>query len=141
MKVSKKDATYRLCAYWFNDFEHRVENGKHTTCSYIRACVHALFNCVFAVVGGLGIIGAILFLLYSMVAVPFLVIIGGAVTELLLVFGIGGWGITIIAIGTMLGGKLFTFWKEASYTRLLKAAKEDKKNKICTIVELEVQND
>lgn len=144
MKISKSSWHYRFTeAYGVSDFERRCAEGRHTTCSYIRAVFYATLR-AFVAFSALAVVAAFfLFFAVSMVVMPFViaagvVIVAKTLLDFMLAACVLGWiiasGILIIRLICLLADKVSDH-KERRQSLIAQAYK-DKKDGVCTLIEV-----
>lgn len=144
MKISKASWHYRFTdSYGVDGFARRCEDGRHTTCSYIRAVIYAALRAGVAWTCFAAVAAFLLFFAVSMVSMPVViaagvVIVPKTILDLMLAACILGW---IIAAG-LLAIRLIIYIIERLDERserrqsLLAQAYKDKKDGVCTLVEV-----
>lgn len=144
MKISKSSWHYRFTdAYGVFDFDRRCAEGRHTTCSYIRAVFYAMLR-AFVAFSALTVTAAFfLFFAVSMVVMPFViaagvVIVAKTLLDFMLAACILGWivaaGFLLIFLLSCLIDKIADH-KERRQSLLAQAYK-DKKDGVCTLIEV-----
>lgn len=144
MKISKSSWHYRFTnTYGVSGFERRCAEGRHTTCSYIRAVIYSALRAFIAWSCAAALIGFVLFIAISMIAMPIVVaagtvIVGKSLLDFMLAACVVGWtvtaGVLTIRLLVFIAEKL----GERSEKRqsLLAQVYKDKKDGVCTLVEV-----
>ena len=144
MIISKNSWHYRFTETWgVLGFERRCREGKHTTCSYIRAVVYAAVRCFIALAFALTIGSAFLFIAAAMISVPIaiasgVVIVKGMLLHTMLPMCVVGWtgvGVGLLGYLASLAGKRISRYSERRQSLLLQAM-QDKKDGVCTLVKI-----
>lgn len=145
MKISKNSWHYKLGeVHGTHTFHARCLTGSHTTCTYIRGVANAMFRVAAAIALILfALIGCVCFV-SAMVAVPTALAMGvpfvkGGLLSLAVAPCVVGW----MAVVIFLLAQLMAFIarrlleRHDSKVSLLKQARIDKKEGICTLVSFE----
>lgn len=145
MKISKQSWHYKLGnSNGSYAFQARCITGAHTTCSYIRGVMNAMFRLTAAITFLVVALALAAFVLASAVTVPIAIALGvpilkGTALGAMVVPCVIGWASGVIG----LLGYLFAFISDKLEARhkvkvgLLKQARLDKKEGICTLVSFE----
>jgi len=144
MKISKASWHYRFTqTYGMDGFTRRCEDGRHTTCSYIRAVIYAALRAVVAWSALAVVIAAMLSILASMVTIPVVILAGVVIVKASLLGGmvplcVVGWSATVFGLLCYLLSCLGDVISARSERRqnLLAQMYKDKKDGVCTLVEV-----
>lgn len=157
MIISRTSWHYRFLMK-FGNVDHRLDlkTGKkpYTTCSYIRAVLCAMFSVFAFGVSAIAAIGFVSVMLYGMIRIAALTITNGMLPpepSIAIMIGFVGWLLaftaTVIVLANLLikgiaaiGRKIAksnSKRKNAKQPSLFKAALQDRKDGICTIVTFE----
>jgi hypothetical protein len=140
MQISKSSWHYRFTDTFLGGFAGKCARGQHTTCSYIRAVFYALCACLLSVsfFGSVGV--AALFVVSSMISVPVMIFFFPLVhiPEVMLVTATMAWLMSAIGLACYLLSLLAKYgseWSEKRHSLMIQAM-QDKKDGVCTIVQI-----
>jgi len=144
MKISKASWHYRFTdTYGVSGFARRCQDGRHTTCSYIRAVIYAALRAGVAWTCFSAFAAFFLFFAVSMVSMPVViaagvVIVPKTILDFMLAACILGWIVTAGVLAIRLIVYILERLGERSERRqsLLAQAYKDKKDGVCTLVEV-----
>lgn len=144
MKISKASWHYRFTeTYGVSGFKRRCADGRHTTCSYIRAVIYAALRAGVAWTSFAAFAGILLFVVVSMVSMPVVVAAGAVIIpktilDFMLAACVLGWIATAIGLALRLVFYITERLNERSERRqsLIAQAYKDKKDGVCTLVEV-----
>jgi hypothetical protein len=147
MIISKNDWHYRFNkTFGSSDFEVKAQNGRYTTCSYIRQFLYSLLRALLALSMFSFLAAFVIWLVGSMIGVPIAIYMGFVFpAKGFLAGSVGlcgaGWLFTGAFLTYLLAEQIGTGLKnklEAYETKkgLLAQAREDKKKGFCTFVEV-----
>lgn len=143
MKIAKTSWHYRFNKFNNEHFEHRFDRERYTTCSYIRTTLASMFSATFKCAVILCMAAVILWVIGSMLAVPFVVFMGVMPYELAGVTCVVGWAFLVSALIIMLIGQIKEWIENIEFKTNDRPKKEpnvftqaviDKHNKFCTLV-------
>jgi hypothetical protein len=140
MQISTSSWHYRFTDIFINGFASKCKRGQHTTCSYIRAFIYALFACIASTAFFGALAAAVLFVASSMISVPVMIFFFPLVhiPEVMLVMATMAWLMVGAGLGVYLISLLAKYgseWSEKRHSLMIQAM-QDKKDGICTIVRI-----
>jgi hypothetical protein len=140
MQISTSSWHYRFTDFYIGSFAEKCKRGQHTTCSYIRAFVYALFACIATTSFFGALAAAALFIASSMVSVPVMIFFFplAHIPEVMLTAATMAWimvgiGLSVYLISLL--AKHGSEWPEKRHNLMIQAM-QDKKDGICTIVRI-----
>lgn len=145
MKISKQSWHYKLGnEHGTYAFQERCQDNAHTTCTYIRGVMNAMFSLTVVLTFLLVLLVFGIVVLSSMVAIPVAIAMGipvlkGTLLGAMVAPCVLGWVVTALGlfgyVASFIIDKLES--RHAAKVSLLKQARIDKKEGICTLVSFE----
>jgi len=143
LKIAKTSWHYRFNKFNNDNFESRFNRGHYTTCSYIRTTLASMLAATFKCAVILCVAAVILWVIGSMVVVPFVVFMGIMPYDLAAVTCVMGWIFLVGGLFILLVNQINEWIKNIEYKTNDRPKKEpnvfvqaviDKHNKFCTLV-------